>query len=84
MPTLILQSALKMKNKTPSTGRKIAGMLHDKLATCGEKRPKTKAELMRNTRANRKKDGMVELRLWLTPEQKERVLKYVARFKRDV
>ena len=45
---------------------------------------KTKAELMRATRANRKKDGLVELRLWLTPEQKERVLKYVARMKRDV
>ena len=44
---------------------------------------KPKAELMRNTRANRKKEGLVELRLWLTPEQKERVLKYVARFKRD-
>jgi len=44
---------------------------------------KAKAELMRNTRANRKKEGLVELRLWLTPEQKERVLKYVARFKRD-
>lgn len=29
-------------------------------------------------------DDAEELRLWLTPEQKERVLKYVARFKRDV
>lgn len=28
--------------------------------------------------------GLVELRLWLTPEQKERVMKYVARLKRDV
>lgn len=45
---------------------------------------KPKAELMRNTRANRKKEGLVELRLWLAPEQKERVLKYVAKFKRDV
>ena len=44
---------------------------------------KPKAELMRNTRANRKKEGLVELRLWLTTEQKERVLKYVARLKRD-
>jgi len=44
---------------------------------------KAKSELMRNTRANRKKNGLVELRLWLTPEQKERVLKYVERFKRD-
>lgn len=44
---------------------------------------KPKSELMRATRANRKKDGLVELRLWLTPGQKERVLKYVARFKRD-
>lgn len=43
---------------------------------------KPKSELMRNTRAKRKKDGLVELRLWLTPEQKERVLKYVARFNR--
>lgn len=83
MLTLNLQSAPKMKNKTPSAGSDSAGMLHDKLATCGEKRPKTKAEMMRKTRANRKKEGLVELRLWLTPAQKERVLKYVAKFKRD-
>jgi len=44
---------------------------------------KPKAELMRAIRANRKKNGLVELRLWLTPEQKERVKKYVAKFKRD-
>jgi len=44
---------------------------------------KAKSELMRATRANRKKEGLVELRLWLAPEQKERVLKYVARLKRD-
>lgn len=45
---------------------------------------KPKAELMRNTRANRKKEGLIELRLWLTPEQRERVLKYAARLNRDV
>ena len=44
---------------------------------------KHKAEIMRATRANRKKEGLVELRLWLMPEQRERVLKYVARLKRD-
>lgn len=42
-----------------------------------------KAELMARLRKERKKSGLVELRLWLTPDQKERVLKYVARFKRD-
>lgn len=45
---------------------------------------KQKSVLMRNTRAKRKKEGLAELRLWLTPEQKQRVLKYVARLKRDV
>jgi len=44
---------------------------------------KTKGELMAKLRKERKKSGLVELRLWLTPEQKERVLKYVARFNRD-
>ena len=44
---------------------------------------KPKAELMRKTRANRKKEGLVELRLWLTPEQKERVKKYVARLQKS-
>jgi len=73
-----------MKCNSASTGSKSTGMLHGELVTLAEKRPKSKAELMRNTRANRKKEGMVELRLWLTPEQKERVLKYVARLKRDV
>ena len=43
-----------------------------------------KAELMARLRKERAAKGLVELRLWLTPEQKERVLKYVARFKRDV
>ena len=42
-----------------------------------------KAELMARLRKERSAKGLVELRLWLTPEQKERVLKYVARFKRD-
>lgn len=45
---------------------------------------KPKAELMARLRKERAGNGLVELRLWLTPEQKERVLKYVARFKRDV
>lgn len=45
--------------------------------------PKEKAELMRATRANRKKNGLVELRLWLTPDQKELVKKYATRFKHE-
>ncbi len=45
---------------------------------------KAKSELMAKLRKERAKAGMVELRLWLTPEQKERVLKYVARLNRDV
>ena len=73
----------KKLHKSASTGSDSAGMLHDEPATRAEKLPKTKAELMRATRANRKKKGLVELRLWLTPEQKQRVKKYVARFKRD-
>lgn len=42
-----------------------------------------KAELMARLRKDRASKGLVELRLWLTPAQKERVLKYVAKFKRD-
>jgi len=42
---------------------------------------KPKAELMQKLRKERAAAGLVELRLWLTPEQKGRVLKYVARFK---
>lgn len=45
--------------------------------------PKPKAELMARLRKERAAKGLVELRLWLTPEQKERVKKYVARLKRD-
>ena len=58
-------------------------MKRNKKSHNAKKRQKSKAELMRNTRANRKKAGLVELRLWLTPQQKERVLKYVVRLKRD-
>lgn len=45
---------------------------------------KPKSELMARLRKERAAKGLVELRLWLTQEQKERVLKYVMRFKRDV
>lgn len=45
---------------------------------------KPKAELMARLRKERAAKELAELRLWLTPEQKERVLKYVAKFKRDV
>jgi len=42
-----------------------------------------KAELMARLRKERSAKGLVELRLWLTPEQKERVLKYVARLQKS-
>ena len=45
---------------------------------------KPKAEIMAKLRKDRAAKGLVELRLWLTPEQKERVNKYVARLNRDV
>lgn len=38
---------------------------------------KPKAEIMAKLRKDRAAKGLVELRLWLTPEQKERVLKYL-------
>jgi hypothetical protein len=44
---------------------------------------KPKSELMARLRKERAGKGLVELRLWLTPEQKERVLKCVSRLKRD-
>lgn len=44
---------------------------------------KKKAEMMARLRKERSANGLVELRMWLTPEQKERVKKYVARLKRD-
>lgn len=40
---------------------------------------KPKSELMAKLRKKRAAAGLLELRLWLTPAQKERVLKYVAR-----
>ena len=51
---------------------------------------KKKSEIMRDGRAKRaadaEKHGLVKLRIetYVTPEQKERVLKYVERLKRDV
>lgn len=43
---------------------------------------KRKSDLMARLRKERAGNGLVELRLWITPEQKERVKKYVARLKR--
>ena len=47
-------------------------------------KPMTKAAMMRRLRQERSAKGLVRIELWLTQEQKERVLKYVTRFKRDV
>jgi len=44
---------------------------------------KSKANIMRKLRQKRVDDGLVRIEMWITPEQKERVLKYVARLKRD-
>ena len=44
---------------------------------------KPKAEIMAKLRKDRAAKGLVELRLWLTPEQKELVKKYASRLKRD-
>ena len=44
---------------------------------------KSKANIMRKLRQKRVDDGLVRIEMWITPKQKERVLKYVARLKRD-
>lgn len=43
---------------------------------------KPKAELMARLRKERAENGLVELRVWLTPEQKEKVIKYIERIKK--
>lgn len=43
----------------------------------------TRAEMMARLRKERIANGLVELRLWITPEHKDRVIKYVARLKHD-
>lgn len=43
---------------------------------------KPKSELMKRLRSERKDKGLVELRLWLTPAQRERVIKYAERVRR--
>lgn len=42
---------------------------------------KSKAELMRRVRKERRDLGLVELRTWLKPEDRERVLKYIESIK---
>lgn len=44
---------------------------------------KEKKHLMQKLRKDRAAQGLKRVEIWLTPEQKERVLKYVARLKRD-
>lgn len=44
---------------------------------------KPKPELMQKLRKDRAAQGLKRCEFWLTPEQKERVNKYVARIKRD-
>jgi len=47
------------------------------------KQMKPKAEIMAKLRKERAAQGLKRCEFWLTPEQKERVKKYVARLKRD-
>lgn len=43
---------------------------------------RSKADLMRRLRAERKEKGLVEFRDWLIPEHREQVKRYVERLKR--
>ena len=45
---------------------------------------KKKKHLMQKLRKERAAQGLKRCEFWLTQEQKERVMKYVARLKRDV
>lgn len=38
-----------------------------------------KRELMARLRRDRIKNGLIELRIWVTPEQKEKVINYLVR-----
>lgn len=51
---------------------------------CSREIASIKKSMMARMRKERKDCGLLRCEFWLTPEQKERVLKYVARFKRDV
>ena len=53
-------------------------------ARCEDEYVRTKKAMMQRMRKEREKEGLKRCEFWLTPEQKERVLKYVARLKRDV
>lgn len=44
--------------------------------------PKDKAAMMRRKRAEYAEAGMSRAEFWLTPEQKERVIKYVEKVKK--
>jgi len=52
-------------------------------AVCERDNKRSKKLMMEKMRRDRKRDGLLRCEFWLTPEQKERVLKYVTRFKRD-
>ena len=43
--------------------------------------PKSKAEIMRELRARRKEQGLVEFREWVTLEQRERLAEYLIKLK---
>tara|TARA_R110001632_G_scaffold157970_1_gene276129 strand:+ start:435 stop:578 length:144 start_codon:yes stop_codon:yes gene_type:complete len=44
---------------------------------------KPKAQIMKDMRLKRKQMGLVELKLWLTPEQKAAVQKLMAKLTKD-
>ena len=44
---------------------------------CEDENAKTKKAMMKRMRNERKRQGFVRLELWLTTEQKERVLRYL-------
>lgn len=50
---------------------------------CEEENRAVKKKMMARMRLEKRHEGLKRCEFWLTPEQKERVMKYVARLKRD-
>ena len=63
----------------PMPNRETYESNFDAIFRSKEKKPKDKAQMMRDMRERRKTEGLTELTIWVTPEQEKQVMELLGK-----
>ena len=63
----------------PMPNRETYESNFDAIFRSKEKKPKDKAEMMREMRERRKGEGLTEISVWVTPEQEKQVMELLSK-----